>query len=125
MYYFDASNNEGKIETKGIIEGLEWMVDNSVEKVNISLSTKTMNNELKSWIKDHNEILIYASYNNRINSYDYPAMYPKVYASGTDSRINYKDIDIKYKNNNIIILPNVFKIYHGNSYLSIISMLNN
>jgi hypothetical protein len=125
LFYFDASDDEGNIETKSIIKGLEWMVDNSVEKVNISLSTKTKDKDLESWIKNHKEIIVYASYNNKINSYDYPAMYSKVYASGSDSRINYKNIDFKYRNNYIIILPNIFNVYHGNSYLSLLSMLKN
>jgi hypothetical protein len=123
LYYFDATNEDGLINTDKLIEGLDWMTTNSVKRVNLSLSNRIKHNELETWILKHDEIEVYASYNNKINSLDYPAMYEGVYASGSDSRIKYKDLDFKYTSNRILILSNVFKIFNGNSYLSVLSML--
>lgn len=98
IYYYDASNEDDDITTEGIINGLEWMVKNNVEKVNISLSSKEYSDELNNWISLHKDVIkIYASYNNLINSYDYPAMYDYVIASGSNKNIEYKDIDFNYK----------------------------
>lgn len=124
LYYYDASSDEGVISTNSIIEALNWMANNSVSRVNLSLSNKIKHEELQSWILEHKNIKVYASYNNKLNSYDYPAMYNNVYGSGSNTQINYKNIDFQYKNSNIIIFPNIFKLYKGNSYLSIISMLS-
>lgn len=125
LYYFDASDDEGKIKTDKIIEGLEWMSSNSVQKVNLSLSSKSFSIELSEWIRSHNNIKVYASYNNVINTNDYPAKYDFVYAFGYDNRINYKNIDIQYNSSKIILLSKRIKLYEGTSYLSIISMLKN
>ena len=122
LYYFDASDEAGIIKTENIIQGLEWMSENSIKKVNLSLSTKSYSEELSQWIQMHKNIKIYASYNNNLNTNDYPAKYDNVFASGFDSRISYKSIDIKYKNNRVILLSKNIKFYKGTSYLSIISM---
>lgn len=53
------------------------------------------------------------------------AKYEFVYASGYDSRIVYKNIDLKYNSNRIILLADKIKYYKGTSYLSLLSMLNN
>ncbi len=37
---------------------------------------------------------------------------------------NYKTSDVVYKSNNIMVFNNGFHYYKGNSYLSIITMLN-
>lgn len=124
LYYYDATDNDGNIKTQKIIEGLEWMQSNSVKRVNISLSNKVKHKDLETWIDNHNDIKVFVSYNNKYNSFDYPAMYENVIASGCDNRINYKAIDYKYKSNKIIIWPNIIKVYTGNSYLSVLSMLN-
>ena len=43
---------------------------------------------------------VYSSYNNLLNSLDYPSMYENVIASGCDnSKIKYKDMDVCYANN--------------------------
>lgn len=124
IQYYDASDNEGNINTNAIIDGLEWMISNKVDRVNISLSTKTYSRELESWINEHyNDIKIYASYNNLINTKDYPAMYDHVIGSGTDNRIVYKKEDLKYLSNDIKLFYDINKEYIGNSYLSIYSML--
>lgn len=125
VYYFNATNKSGYIDTETLINGLNWMVENSVTKVNISLSSKTKNDELQNWILEHDNMKIYSSYNNKLNTYDYPALYENVIASGRNPKVHYKDIDIKYKNDNILLINNGFKLYKGNSYLSILSMFNN
>ena len=47
------------------------MSNNSVQRVNLSLSTKSYSSELSDWIKAHKNIKVYASYNNFINTNDY------------------------------------------------------
>ncbi len=68
-------------------------------------------------------ITIYSSYNNKTNSLDYPSMYENVIGSGYKKEIEYKDIDMLYKSNRIIIIPK-FNLYSGTSYLSLFTMLN-
>lgn len=122
IYYYNACDINGNISTESLIKALDWMVDNDVENVNISLSSKTYSKELDDWINEHEEsIRIFASYNNLLNSRDYPAMYDAVIASGCDDSIGYKENDYLYKSNIIITFPSCKK-YQGNSYLSLITM---
>ena len=123
IYYYDASNKDGNIKTENLINGLNWMLENDIKYINISLSCISKNKDLEKWIADHPSCKIYASYNNNLTSFDYPAMYNGVYSSGIDNRINYKKTDIHYKSNKIIFINNVTHIYKGNSYLSMLSML--
>lgn len=124
IYYYAAVNNDGNISTEKIIEGLNWMLEKNIKRVNISLSSKLYNNELESWIKEHDEINIYCSYNNKYNSVaDYPAMYAGVIASGVDRRITYKEEDAKYTSNRMVTIKDKVKLFVGNSYLSVYSML--
>ena len=128
VYYYNAENAEGKITNDGIINGLNWMVKNSVKKVNISLSNKKKYLELEKWIDEHKDtIKVFASYNNVHNTNDYPAMFKNVYASGTDSNIDYKSIDFHYRSNRIVMCHGLKRImlYRGNSFLSVYSMMKN
>ena len=94
----------------------------TIREVNISLSSKENNADLDKWISEHkSEIKIYASFNNLKNSYDYPAMLPGVVASGVNP-LEYKEGDILYKKNRFIFLPS-FKKFEGNSFLSLVSMI--
>lgn len=124
IYYYDASNN-GQISTDNIIKGLEWMVEKSVPKVNLSLSSKIYSDELDKWIVAHAKIIeIFASYNNNVNSYDFPAMYTNVIASGKKTLIAFKKNDYSYKSSKIIAIKRFkFEFYEGNSYLSILTMI--
>ena len=123
IYYFNANNSSGKIDTEGIMHGLNWMDQHDVKKINISLSSKVKSAEFQDWISNHREIKVFASYNNLLNSIDYPAMYMGVYGSGTKTKIKYKDIDKVYRSDEIVILPDLFHVYKGNSYLSLLSTL--
>lgn len=126
IYYYDATNIEGKIDSSNIILGLEYMKDKNVDIINISLSSKKYSSEIENWIKSNPEITVYASYNNLANTFDYPAMYEETIGVGKRNwNISYKEKDKIYFNNKIIILPNLFKIYEGNSYLSLYEILNN
>lgn len=128
VYYYNAENAEGKITNDGIVNGLNWMVENSVKKVNISLSNKKKHLELEKWIDEHkNTIKVFASYNNVHNTNDYPAMFKNVYASGTDNNIDYKSIDFHYRSNRIVMCHSLKRImlYQGNSFLSVYSMMKN
>lgn len=122
VFYYDAGGNDNIISAEEIIDGLEWMLKNDIKKVNISLSSKENNANLEKWISEHkSEITIYASFNNLKNSYDYPAMLPGVVASGVNP-LEYKEGDILYKKNRFVFLPS-FKKFEGNSFLSLVSMI--
>jgi uncharacterized protein YprB with RNaseH-like and TPR domain len=123
LYYYDAESN-GTISSDEIIKGLNWMLVNHIKKVNLSLSSKNYSVELENWIyNNRKEITVYCSYNNKINTLDYPAMYENVIASGHNN-ITYKECDIKYRSNRIIVLPQI-KTYEGTTFLSVITMLKN
>ena len=119
IYYYDASNQDGIINTENILKGLNYMKNNDVKKINLSISSKKYSADIQKWINDNTDIEIYASYNNLINSKDYPAMYENVYGCGKKVDIKFKDSDYIYSSNKIIIFPNIFQTYKGNSYLSI------
>lgn len=123
IYYYAAVNDTMKISSSSIIEGLCWMEKNKVSKVNISLSSKRFDETLKKWIEDHPDIQIFSSYNNKLNSYDYPSMYEGVIASGQTSKIEYKDYDRKYRSNRIIIWNKGIHYFYGNSFLSLETLL--
>lgn len=121
IYYYNAAL-DGKITDKTIIEGLEWMKDNGIKNVNISLSSKKYSEDLQNWILENkNDIKIYASYSNEKNTYDYPAMYEGVIGSTGLNDNPLKDYDISYSNYNVVDVCNL-DYYKGNSYLSLISM---
>lgn len=124
IYYFSAEV-DGKINSQSIIRGLNELINKNVKKINISLSSKIYSDDLQNWIREHKDIKIYASYNNRINTYDYPAMYDEVIASGEYNELTlFKEIDVKYRSQNIIGLTPLKK-YSGNSFLSLMSMFDN
>lgn len=124
IYYYNAEIN-GQISSENIIYGLDELKDRGVNKINISLSSKIYSDGLQNWISEHKDIKIFASYNNKINTYDYPAMYEGVVASGKyNDVIKFKECDVKYNSMNIIGI-NSLKKYSGNSFLSLVSMFKN
>ena len=124
IYYFDARDKQGKISTERVLEGLRWMENENIQYVNLSLSTKKREETLQEWL-NNTELRVYSSYNNLLNSLDYPSMYENVIASGCDnSKIKYKDMDVCYANNKVIVNYNIFRTYEGNSYLSLVTLLN-
>lgn len=121
ILYYNA-NYGGKISTESIIDGLDELKEYGVNRINISLSSKVYSTQLQEWIDNNPDIIVYASYNNKVNTFDYPAMYENVIASGEkNSKIEFKKNDIKYKSKKIISIRNK-QLYNGNSYLSLISM---
>ena len=124
IYYCSALKN-GKINSDSIYDALECLKKQGVKKINISLSSKVMDEKIQNWIQDNNNFIqVYASYNNRLNTLsDYPAMYKNVIGSGFDERIKYKDCDRKYKSNKLIVISSSISFRTGNSYLSLVSML--
>ncbi len=123
IYYYSAINAEGNIDSNEILKGLEWMEKNDVNNVNISLSSKFHSREIQEWIETHSHIQVYASYNNKLNSCDYPAMYINVIASGTKKDIIYKDNDVRYCSNKIIVWDKGIHMFNGNSFLSLETLL--
>ena len=121
ILYYNA-NYGGKISTESIIDGLDELKEYGVNRINISLSSKVYSTQLQEWIDNNPDIIVYASYNNKVNTFDYPAMYENVIASGEkNSKIEFKKNDVKYKSKKIISIRNK-QLYNGNSYLSLISM---
>ncbi len=123
IYYFSAEKSDN-INSDSIIEGLEWMKDNGIKRVNISMSSKKKSQDLVEWISNNSDIKIFCSYNNIVNTYDYPAMIDGTISSGSNVEVNYKVSDVVYKSNDVIVLNNGVHYYKGNSYLSIMTMLN-
>lgn len=123
VYFYSALNKYGDVDSDSIIEGLEWMKEHNIKRVNISLSSKRKSNELQEWIKDNEEVQIYCSYNNKDNTYDYPAMLAGVTASGANKYIEYKPNDCKYNSNRIVIFNKGIHLFYGNSYLSMETLL--
>jgi len=126
IYYFDATNENNKIDSKSIINGLEWMIKNQVKVVNLSLSSKVYNQDIVGWIDSHvNDITIFASYNNLQQTSDYPAMYTNITGSGVKNNIAKKNIDIIYHSNKIRFYNDFSRKYDGNSYLSVKTTIDN
>lgn len=125
LYYYSAIDKKnGKITSQNLIDGLIWMKENEVKYVNISLSSKHYSKELEKWIeKNSSNMKVFSSYSNNRNTYDYPAGYSAVIGSASDSIIALKQNDVRYNSNNIIFLPSMH-MYKGNSFLSIISMMD-
>lgn len=124
MFYYYNAEIDGKITTASLISGLQWMKDNKVERVAISLSSRYYSDELEAWIADNSsEIKIYASYSNIANSFDYPAQYDGVIGVGTNDVLKNKENDILYKSCNIIAFTLKPGIYSGNSYLTPYAMI--
>lgn len=123
IYYFNACDDKGKINSSKILEGLQWMKNNEVSFVDISLSSRKYSKEIDIWIKENKDkLIVYASYNNQKESSDYPAMYKYVKGSGINEEVMDDKKDIIYKTNEIIV--NRKKKIEGNSFLSIITLLN-
>lgn len=122
--YFDACDEFGKINTERIIIGLEWMKENGIKYVNISLSGNRYSEELENWLKDNPDINVYASYNNNKNSFDYPAMYDEVVGSSVDGGLVKSEKDKVYSSNKIVLDYDFKNIYEGNSFLSVLSLMS-
>lgn len=117
FYYYDAETEYG-ILSENIIDGLQWMLENDVDAVSISLSSKYYSAELEDWIaQNSNKIQIYASYSNEANTFDYPARYDNVIGVGTVDTPETGNKDVIYKTNNLVIMDSKIKFYKGNSYL--------
>lgn len=124
IYYFSAESEDGVITSDYIIEGLNWMKENGVTNVNVSLSSKSYNQELADWIIQNSEVRLFCSYNNKDNTLDYPAMLEGTISSGVSDKIMYKQEDRKYNSNSIIVINRGIHFYKGNSYLSLETMLS-
>lgn len=123
IYYFSIDNFAAEKATDEIITALEWMKKQGVKKVNLSYSSKRYSRELEMWINNNvDNISIYASYNNLMNTNDYPAMYKNVIGSGYIDKVSYGNKDVCYTSNDILVVLKG-KIYRGTSYLSLYTML--
>ena len=124
IYYYSAQTNDGIIDSDSVIQGLEYLKELGVNRINLSFSSKYYSKELDDWLKKNSQIRVFCSYNNLENSYDYPAMYKLTIASGMSDRVNYKSCDKKYKNNRIIVIDKGIYFFKGNSFLSIETLLS-
>lgn len=119
IYYYSAENN-GRITSEDIIKGIEWMKNNDVQYINISLSSKEYSSKLNDIILENKGLKIFCSFNNYENTYDYPAMYNNVYGVGLLTESNKNEIDIIYKSNRVIIMNKGINYYEGNSFISLV-----
>lgn len=125
IYFYSAENDSSIITEDNIINGLNWMKENGVEYVNISLSSRKKCANLQKWINHNKDIKVYCCYNNKLNSFDYPAMCKNVIASGSLSKVKYKKCDRKYRSQEIIVFSGKkIQKFKGNSFLSIETILN-
>ena len=122
--YYPAVDNKGTITSEKIIEALNWMNNNGIKLINISLSTKKYDEDLNTWLDENPDVTVFCSYSNQDNTYDYPAMYTKVIASGTSNNILYKEKDVRYHSNLIIVWNKGFHFYNGDYFLSIETLLD-
>lgn len=123
FYYYDAEIGNDFL-SESILNALEWMKKNGVRYVSISLSSKFYSDEVQSWIsKNKNDIVIYASYNNELNTLDYPAKYNDVIGVGSSPKIEKKKCDVIMKSSKIVLISNKLKFYYGNSFLTPYVML--
>lgn len=101
------------------------MIENKIDCVCISLSSGYYSETLEAWIEEHqDEVTIYASYNNLFNTVDYPAQYSNVIGVGSGFKVEYKEIDVKYRTNKIFLVGNGVNMYSGNSYLAPMQMVS-
>ena len=125
IFYYDATI-DGKIKDSEIANGIKWMMDRGVNIINISLSSKKNSEILLNTINEFIDRggIIFASYNNKKSTYDFPAQYDRVKGIGKKEVLKTKEEDRLFNTNKIIIFNKSFKIYEGNSYLSIIETIN-
>lgn len=103
------------------------MKKNNVKIINISLSSKKYSLLLENYIDENkNDLIIFSSYNNMKNDFDYPAMYKNVHAVGKKSNDNTKPLDIIYNNNNLLLILkwNEIELFKGNSFISLYIAIN-
>lgn len=124
IYYYIATDEDGKITSRTILDGLKWTQCKGIKRVNLSISSKFYNSDLSNWIKENKNIKIYASYSNLKNSKDYPAMYKNAEGSGYLNDIPYKDNDIIYNSNRILVWNKRIHYYMGTSFLSVYSLVS-
>lgn len=124
FYYYNAETADG-ISSKSIVDGLQWMLENDVDAVSISLSSKYYSEELEDWIEQNsNKMTIYASYSNEANTFDYPARYDGVIGVGTVDTPEIGNKDVVYRTNNLVTITSKLKIYKGNSFLAPYTMIH-
>ena len=71
-YYSYGDNNT----TENIIEGIKWLINHNVKYINISLSNKNKSQIFEEYINQvKDKCYIFCSFNNNLNTFDYPAMY--------------------------------------------------
>lgn len=121
VYYYSLGENASSDK---LIEGLSWMEEKKVDCICISLSGKVYSSEIETWIEEHKDnIKIYASYNNKKNTFDYPATYKNVVGVGVKGSFTPKSGDVEYMTSHIIVFSEGFRYYYGNSFLTPYTML--
>lgn len=123
VYYYNVALDS--VTTEDIENGLNWAKANRVSCVNISQSSTIYSESLQQWIRENHDTVVYASYNNLLNTWDYPAMYDGVIGcTKRNMEISYKKIDRLYRTNHLLVLNKGIHIYDGNSFLSLLTALN-
>lgn len=126
IFYYDACDYSGNITDELIIDGLNWMIKNDVFYINLSISSKTYSSKLQKYINENkHKFFIVSSFNNRENTFDYPAMYENVYGVGLKNKSNKDYIKKTFKSNKIVLVDDKkISFFHGNSFLSLYETIN-
>jgi len=87
-----VANDDGTVETKALVEGIYWAVDNGADVINISLTLYNHSDTLEQAVAyawENGALVIAAAGNRYCCRSAYPAMYPNVMAvAATDTTDN-------------------------------------
>lgn len=95
IYSLVVLNEEGKGKIEDVCQAIKWCIENKMDIINISFSTKKDSDDLRNIIDKavNKGILVIACYNNNDQSRSFPAEYNNVIGvkSSDDKSIAYKD----------------------------------
>lgn len=121
LYVLRISNDVGKSNIKTLNKAFEWCLNNNIDVINLSFSTKTDTSELRSYINKitTNGIIIICSYDNK-DVRSFPAEYDNVIGVKAHNKksISIRDNIVFALGNEIKTTSNkgLYKYVSGNSY---------
>ncbi|MCI6007207.1 MAG: S8 family serine peptidase [Ruminococcus sp.] len=101
IYSLVAIHSNGIGEIEDVCSALRWCIENKMDVINLSFSTKISNPELESLVNEayKQNTIIVASYNNKKNVSSFPAEYDNVIGVKTNNK-SWFDF-----NNNVVYAP--------------------
>lgn len=122
IYPLVVLDRDGKGKIENVIKAIEWSIENNMDIINLSFSTRSNNKGLQEVIQKAlaKNIIVVASYYNSKNTFNFPAMYNGVLGVKSTNSYELKlDGNIVYAPGNQIItlnLKNSYQVMNGNSY---------